>query len=211
LAKQVSTNKVLRGEKITRALALFTIFSVEYFGLVILAFSMFDQDYNPITLPASDYGVGRFALEMNLGFFLAGIGFIAFAVANLRQRTERRSRVATGFLVVAGLVLTIDSYFHTNLQGQPADTGAVIHGFGGFFFFLTAPIGILLVARKLSRSSFLITLVALLIGFVILGAPDNAGGLAERVLLAVIFFSVILDTINLYSRSKSLETVRISG
>src|SRR5579872_3300789 len=101
--------KTLREEKTIRALAFFTIFSVAYFGLVILVLSLFDADYNPITLPASDYGVGRFAPEMNFGFFIAGIGFISFAVANLRQRTQSKSRIATGFLFVAGLVLIMNS------------------------------------------------------------------------------------------------------
>ena len=198
-------------EKNNRGLALFSIFSIGYFGLVILVLSLFDSDYNPIALPASDYGVGRFALEMNLGFFVAGVGFLAFALANLRQKTQRKSKVASGFLFAAGLVLIMDSFFHTNLQGQPADTGALIHGFGGFLFFITAPVGILLVARKISRARFAVTLVALIIGFVILGAPDNAGGLAERLILLVIFSSMIINALNLYSKTKSTELVSASA
>ena len=55
-----------------------------------------------------------------------------------------------------------------------------------------------MVSRKVNRSRFVLTLVALLIGFVILGAPDNAGGLAERLILLVIFSSIIMGFLSLY-------------
>jgi hypothetical membrane protein len=146
---------------------------------VILLLSLFDTDYNPITLAASDYGVGRFALEMNLGFLLGGMGMIAFAIAYYRQKTRPKSRVGSAFLFFAGLILIMDSYFTTYVGGGPTPFHAVIHGFGGLLFFISAPVGLLLVSRKISRMRLALTLVALLIGFVILGAPDNASGLGS--------------------------------
>jgi hypothetical membrane protein len=184
-----------------RDLALIAVVGVSYFGLTILLLTLFTTDFNPITQAASDYGVGPFAIEMNLGFFVGGIGMIAFASANSLQRNAPKSRAASVLLLIAGLVLIMDSYFTTNVEGGPSTLHGTIHGFGGLFFFITAPIGILLVSRKISRRRFLMTLVSLVVGFAILAAPLNAGGLAERVILLVIFSSVIASSLRLGNRS----------
>jgi len=203
MAKQGNSdgNLVAARESRTRILSLVSFFGVFYFGLVILLLSLLDTDYNPITQAASDYGVGRFAIEMNLGFFIAGIGMCAFALANVLQKQRIKSRVGPAFLFIAGVVLIMDSYFTTNAEGGPATLHGTIHGFGGLFFFITAPVGILLVSRKVSRCRTLVTLVGLIIGFIVLGAPDSASGLAERLILLVIFSSVIVASLDLYRLS----------
>lgn len=183
-------------------LLAFSILAVSYFGLVILALSLFDGDYNPISEAASNYGVGRFAIPMNLGFLVAGIGFIAFSVAYHEIRQDRISRTGPAFLFFAGLILVMDSYFTTNLPGAPATLHGTIHGFGGLLFFISAPVGILLVSRKISRSRFFSTLLALLVGYVVLGLPINAGGLGERLILLVIFASVITFSLRLMKNSR---------
>lgn len=185
----------------SRALALMAIVGVSYFGLTMLLLTLFTNDYNPITQAASDYGVGPFAAEMNLGFFVGGIGMIAFALANALQRNAPKSSAASVLFVIAGLVLIMDSYFTTNIEGGPSTLHGTIHGFGGLFFFITAPIGILLVSRKSGRRQFLVTLVGLLVGFIILAAPISAGGLAERVIILMIFSSVIAFSLRLRAYS----------
>ena len=174
-----------------RVLSLVAVLGVSYFGLTILLLSLLTTDYNPISQAASDYGVGRFAIEMNLGFLIGGIGVIAFSSATAMQRTGRRSRAGAALFFIAGLVLIMDSYFTTNIEGGPSTLHGTIHGFGGLVFFTTSPIGVLLVSRKFGRRRFLITLAALAIGFTVLLANLNAGGLAERVILLVIFSSII--------------------
>jgi hypothetical protein len=47
--------------------------------------------------------------------------------------------------------------------GQPTLHGT-IHGFGGLFFFITAPVGIFVVSRHLGRMRFGVTLAGLIIG-----------------------------------------------
>ena len=69
----------------TRTLARVGALGVSYFGLTILLLSIVDTDYNPISQVASDYGVGRFAIEMNVGFLVGGIGLIALAWVIGRQ------------------------------------------------------------------------------------------------------------------------------
>lgn len=187
---------------IQRILALVAMIGVSYFGLVILLLTLFDGEFNPITEAASDYGVGHFALAMNMGFFIAGVGFVAFALSyTICKMQAKKSKIAPVFLVIAGLVLMMDSVFTTNLPGQSSLHGT-IHGFGGFFFFITAPIGSLLISRKQSLQEFLVTLVSFIIGFAILGAPINESGLAERIVLLVIFSLVILNSVRLYRDSK---------
>jgi hypothetical membrane protein len=189
-------------ESRTRILSLVALFGVSYFGSVILLLSLLDTDYNPITQFASDYGVGRFAIIMNLGFLIGGIGICAFAIANVLQKQRIKSRVGPAFLLVAGGVLIMDSYFTTNIEGGQATLHGTIHAFGGLFFFITAPLGILLVSRNVNPRRTLVTLIGLVVGFIVLGAPDNASGLAERLILLVIFSSVIVASLDLYRNSK---------
>jgi hypothetical membrane protein len=175
----------------TRNLARVAIVGVSYFGLTILLLCVFDTEFNPITQAASDYGVGSFALEMNLGFFVGGIGLIAFAWAVSSRNTARRSRVGSVLFFVAGLVLIMDSYFTTNVEGGPSTLHGLIHGFGGFIFFITAPVGVLLVSRKFGRRRVLIAAMGLTVGFALLASNAGLSGLAERVILLVIFSSVV--------------------
>lgn len=176
----------------TRALAQIAVLGVAYFGLTMLLLSLLDTDYNPISQAASDYGVGRFAIEMNLGFLVGGIGLIAFAWALGRQGTARRSKAGTALFFAAGLVLIMDSYFTTNVEGGPATLHGTIHGFGGLIFFIAAPIGVLLVSRKFGRGRVLMAAVGLIVGFALLAVNAGLSGLAERLILLVIFSSVIV-------------------
>ena len=132
----------------TRALARVAVLGVSYFGLTILLLSLLDPDYNPISQAASDYGVGRFAIEMNLGFLVGGVGLMAFAWALGRKGTNRRSKAGSTLFLIAGLVLIMDSYFTTNVEGGTVTLHGTIHGFGGFIFFITTPIGVLILSRK---------------------------------------------------------------
>jgi hypothetical membrane protein len=186
-----------------RALLIFSILAVSYFGLVILVLSLFDSDYSPVTEAASNYGVGRFGILMNLGFLMAGLGFLAFAIAYRKIKEEGKSRLGPGFLFFAGLILIMDSYFTTNLPNSPSTLHGTIHGLGGLFFFISAPVGILLVSRKIGRERFYATLLALLAGYVVLGVPLDVAGLGERLILLVIFVSMITFSLRLLEVSGS--------
>ncbi|HEV2137836.1 MAG TPA: DUF998 domain-containing protein [Nitrososphaerales archaeon] len=174
-----------------RILAIVGMLGTTYFGLTMLALTLFDGDYSPISQAASDYGVGRFAVEMNLGFFIGGIGLIAFAWAYGRKDAIVRSRGGAALFFVAGLVLIMNSYFMTNIEGGPATIHGTIHGLGGFVFFVTAPIGVILVCRKFSRGSLLTAALSLVVGFGLLEV-GGLSGLAERVILLIVFVTVIL-------------------
>jgi hypothetical membrane protein len=183
------------------AFTLVAVLGESYFALTVLLLSLFDSDYNPITQVASDYGVGRYAFEMNLGFFIGGIGLIAFALGLAKQHGRLRSRAGSVLLFLAGSVLVMDSYFTTSIEGTAPTLHATIHGFGGLIFFITAPVGVLLISRRTGRMRFSITLLALLVGFGLLVASSvlslNAGGLAERIIIEAILWSVVFAAPNL--------------
>lgn len=168
---------------------------VAYFGLTILALSIFDGDYSPISQAASEYGVGRFAAEMNLGFLVGGIGFLAFAWAVSKKESVIGSRAVAVLLFIAGLVLIMNSYFTTNPEGAPATLHGTIHGFGGLIFFITAPLAVVLLSRRFGRGAMVVTVACLALGFALLGAGAGLGGLAERVILLVIFTGVVIGSL----------------
>lgn len=172
-----------------------SVLGVGYFGLTILVLSLLDSDYSPVAQAASDYGVGRFALEMNLGFFLGGMSLIAFAYLLSREAAEKRSRAATVLFLVAGAILMVDSYFTADIQGAPLTMHGLIHAFGGLGFFITAPLGTVLVSRRTGRLGLGLTLLGLLAGFALLAANVDAAGLAERLILLVVFTSVVYRSV----------------
>jgi hypothetical membrane protein len=181
-----------------KALALAGAICTAYFGLTILTLSLFDTDYSPISQVASDYGVGRYSLEMNVGFFVGGVGLIAFALAYRLDLGTERSRAGPILLFVAGLVLLMESYVTTDLEGAPATLHGIIHAFGGLVFFVVAPVGTLLIYRRRGRGRLLSVLGGLVFGFLLLAANIGTGGLAERVILLVVFTSVILASVDLF-------------
>lgn len=186
------------------ALRFVAVVGPAYFALVVFLLSVFDPDYNAITQVASDYGVGRFALVMNSGFLVAGVALIAFAFGFALQSTGVRSRAGSLLFVIAGSVLMMDSFFTTDLEGTPQTLHGLIHGFGGFFFFLSAPMGLLLVTSRLDRRRFLIAVTAVIISFasLVLNAALSvgAGGLAERIVIELLLSSVVYAAFGLSSQ-----------
>lgn len=182
-------------------LGVIAVVGVSYFGLTILLLSLFTRDYSPITQVASLYGIGPFAVEMNLGFLLTGIGLIAFALANAMQRKDRVSWAGSFLLVIDGLAFAMDSYFTTSPEGAQATLHNTIHGLGGAIIFFTAPIALLLVYSRLGRGKFLVVLAAFIIGVFFEVANSalslNLGGLAERYLIYFILGSVLFASIGI--------------
>ncbi len=148
-------------------------------------------------------------MVMNTGFFVGGIGMVAFALTVRSPTSNRGSRAGAVLLFIAGLVLIMDSYFTTNVESAPPTLHGTIHGFGGLIFFITAPVGVLVTARKFGTRRFVLTLAGLIVGFGLLLANLNLGGLAERVILFVIFSSVVVDSLSLAtSETRRVENER---
>ena len=186
---------------------LVAICGVSCFGLIILTLSLLTNDYNPMNHFASDYGVGHFALEMNLGFLIGGIGLVAFATSIFLQNIGRISKIGASLIVIAGLILGLNAFFTTDIEGTPHTLHGIIHALGGGIFFLSSPIGILLVYYQLDKIKFLIALAAFIISVIFLVVNTslslNAGGLAQRIILLVIFSTIIVSSLRSFKDSSN--------
>jgi hypothetical membrane protein len=175
---------------------------VGYLGAVILILSLAWTQYSPVTQVASDYGVGAFAPEMNAGFFLAGVGVISLAVAVIRSGATRGQKAGACLFLLDGLALAVNAFFQTDLEGAAGTLHGTIHAVGGVVFFFTSPVGILLVAHGFGRRWFRGALLSLALAVAALAGNGalglNAGGLAERVLILVVFLSLILIAARIY-------------
>ncbi len=170
-------------------------------GLVILVLSLFTADYSPVTQVASDYGVGRYALEMNSGFFLAGVGMLSLAVATMTSNLRRSAKVGGALLLPGGVALIMNAFYQTDVEGAARTFHGLVHGLGGAVFFFTAPVGLLLISAALGRRRFAFTLaafVAVIVAFILDSVLAlNASGLAERFLIGVAFSSAVLTAYRL--------------
>jgi len=187
--------KILR----EKGLSLLAVVGTSYFAVTVLLLSLFDPDYSPISKVASDYGVGRFAIEMNVGFLLGGIGILAFVAHLLRTAGGPKSRIALALLTLSGLILATDSLVIADLEGTSPTLHGTIHGLGGFFFFVAAPVGVILVTRRIGSRLFLAAVVSFAIGFGFLFSSSllalNAGGLAERIIIETILLSIAYSSV----------------
>jgi len=186
-------------------LASMAMAGVGYLGLVILVLSLFTTEYNPITQVASDYGVGTYALEMNAGFLVAGIGTLSLAAAGLHSLEGRSGRVGSALFVPAGVALILNAFYNTDIEGAVTTVHGTIHGFGGVVFFLTTPIALLLVGYGFGRKRFALTLLAVAVGPGALALDSvlalDATGLAERVVILVVFSCMILTSLKILRES----------
>lgn len=201
-ASVTQSGKAPRGRAI---LAVVGILGPLYFASTILILSLLPTGYDPITQFASDYGVGSYAVEMNLGFLLGGVGLAAFALAAATAKKSRKSRAGSVLVFFAGMVLVIDGFLTTDVEGSPHTLHGFIHAFGGFLFFLTAPVGLLLLVSSgfgRRRRRVLLTLLAFVAAFGFLVANSalslNAAGVSERMILLVVFASVIFGSLQLF-------------
>jgi hypothetical membrane protein len=201
----VSTDEPPRRSWTLSALCIIAVVGVGYLGAVIFVLSLFWNGYSPISQVASDYGVGAYAFEMNSGFLLAGLGVMSLALALLLSDTTRGQKVGAVLLFPAGLALVANAFFTTDLEGAAQTLHGIVHGVGGAVFFFTSPVALLLVSRGYGGRWFLATLAALLVavaGLALDGALMlNAGGLAERGIIFVVFSLLILTAAKIYKEA----------
>ncbi len=186
------------------ALSILAMVGVGYLGGVILVLSLASAEYSPVTQVASDYGVGAYAPEMNTGFFLAGVGVLALALAILTSRS-RLEKVGALFLLPAGLALVINAFFQTDIEGAASTLHGTIHAVGGAVFFVAAPVGLLLVSRGMGGLRFYLTLAAFVATAAFLALDGalglNVAGLGERVMVLFVFASLLLTSAKVYAEA----------
>jgi hypothetical membrane protein len=184
------------------ALALTAMLGVAYFGSVILVLSLGTTEYNPVAQFASDYGVGAYGPEMNSGFFLAGVGVAALALAILTSGWTRVQKIGAGCLIPAALALLLSGLFQTDIEGAPPTFHGAVHNMAGVVFFLVSPVGLLLISRGFGRLWLAATGAAFASGLLFVIANGAMGldatGLAERIVILFVFASIILAAAKVY-------------
>ena len=176
------------------------------FTATFLAQEAFRRDeYHPLAEPVSALEAGPNGWIQQLNFVVFGVLTIAFAIGLHRGiRPTRSGIVGPALLLVSGIGLLYGAIFplREDAAGVTYDPG--LHFIGGFMFFLTSALGLIVVSRRLARDSrwrgiamyTLIAGIAALVGFAIGGTlvvPDATPlhdwlGLYQRlVVLAVIF------------------------
>lgn len=190
------------------ALAIAAIVGVAYFGMVILMLSLGTNQYNPITQFASDYGVGTYGPEMNSGFFLAGVGIIALALAVLTSGGTRAQKIGAACLLPSGLALLLSGFFQTDVEGAVPTFHGAVHNMAGVAFFLVSPVGLMLISKEYGRPWLVVTAVAFGSGLLFAVANSsmglNATGLSERVVILFVFTSMILTAARVYGEAEPL-------
>lgn len=183
------------------ALCGIAIAGIGYFGLVMLVLSLFTTQYSPLSQYASDYGVGAYGPEMNSGFFLAGAGFISLALVVLTSGSGSRTKTGGALLALDGLALMMAGSYQADIEGAVATFHGQVHNFAGVMFFLTSPVAMLLVSSRFGRRRFATTFFAMIgaVVFVTLNGVLglDATGLAERLVLLVLFPSLVFASTSL--------------
>jgi hypothetical membrane protein len=201
----VSTDEPPARSFIKRGLCVVSAAGVGSLGLVILALNFISTEYSPITQAASDYGVGTYALEMNTAFFFAGLGFLCLAFVALGTAKGRAAVAGSAAMVPAGVALLFDGFYHADIEGAAVTLNGTIHAVAGVLFFSTASLGLLLMSgqfgrngRRLVRPGFLVAFAFLVLDG-LLGL--DASGLAERIVILVVFSSAIANSVRFYGSS----------
>ncbi len=173
-----------------KALAVVGMVGIACFGLTVLALHFAPTGYDPIRQVVSDYAVGRFAVEMELGFFAGGVGLVALAVAIALANQGRTSKSGASLLVVAGAALFIVGAFPTDIEGAAVTLHGTVHGILSLVVFTLSPVGMLLVSYAEGRRLFWTTASALLAAGSFVTAQItfslDVAGLAERLFILVL-------------------------
>lgn len=177
-----------------RALALAGLLGTAWFILTVTALHLEPTGYNPVTQTVSDYGVGKFAAAMDLGFFSGGAGLFCIALALGSGPGRQRGtglRAGATLLLVAGIALFLVGLFPTDLEGTPGTAHGAAHGLLSLAVFTLGPAGMIVLARTQDHHWLLATLGALGVAAasLVINAAFalDANGLAERAVIAVVF------------------------
>ena len=198
----IDTDEPPKRSLVRTALCALSVAGVGYLGSVILALSLFWTQYSPISQFASDYGVGAFGPEMNAGFFLAGAGVVSLALV-APSGPGSNHRAAAFLLFLDGLCLVASAFFQTDIEGAAATFHGGVHNFAGVVFFITSPVAVMLLGRRFGSRWFFIALAAVAgaVAFVVANGVLGLGatGLAERMVILVVFSGLILTSVRLLS------------
>lgn len=162
-----------------------------------------------MTQAVSDYGVGRYALEMNLAFFAFGIGIIALALAlSSLGSSSALGQLGTTAFLVAGLCLFAVGFFPTDLEGAPNTAVGTAHSLLSVVAFLAIILGTLVLSRRFRRTdslrpfykSSMALAILIVVLLVILSFVQTVGylGIGERVFIFSFYSWMLLTSVRIF-------------
>jgi hypothetical membrane protein len=173
-----------------KIVALIAILGLAYFGLTVLVLHFLPTGYDPVRQFISDYAVGQYALEMELGFFAFGVGVAALAVAIALASDSRIFRFGASMLFFNGVCLFLVGLFPTDIEGAATTLHGGIHLALSLVVFSLNPACILFISYGKGRK-WLVTALSSLVFAGVVVAVDvalalGAAGLAERLFVLVL-------------------------
>jgi hypothetical membrane protein len=185
-----------------KIVALMAILGMGYFGLTVLVLHFLPTGYDPVRQFVTDYAVGQYALEMELGFFAFGAGVAALAIAIALANDSRIQRFGASMLFFTGVCLFLVGLFPTDVEGAAVTLHGEIHFVLSSVVFILTPISILLVSYGKGRRWFVTALSSLILAGIIVPVTVTptlgAGGLVERIFVLVLLVWQLGFSVDLY-------------
>jgi hypothetical protein len=191
----------------TRAFPTVALTGMIYFGLTVVALHFLPTGYNPMTQAVSDYGVGPYAVWMDLAFFAFGIGIVALAISLARfALSSRLGRVGVLLLSIAGVCIFTVGFFPTDLEGAPLTATGVVHVNLSALAFIALVLGTLILSQSFRRSevlrgfykSSMVLSVIVTVAFVIV--VIRLSGLTERAFILAFYSWLSLTSVRILER-----------
>jgi hypothetical membrane protein len=176
-----------------------------YFGLTVVALHFLPTGYDPITQAVSDYGVGRYAVWMNLAFFTFGIGIVALAISlTLFGVASRLGRAGIALLAIAGVCIFTIGFFPTDLEGTPTTATGRVHVNLSALAFIALVLGTPMLSQSFQRSealkrfykSSMVLSLIVAVAFVI--AVIGLSGLTERAFILTFYSWLSLTSFRIF-------------
>jgi hypothetical protein len=186
-----------------RTLSRVVIATVLYYVVVVALLHFLQPGIDPVASPVSAYVLTSSGALMTSTYFVRAVSLIAM-VAGLRRVLRRAMGSTIGVIMVsvAAVASVTAGAFPAEQQLPPQTLSGIIHSASGIVFALTIAAAVILITlsvRKDARWRGVVTLVTWLAVGVAISAvlfpvldPRGAGGLAQRIHLALVFAWMIV-------------------
>jgi hypothetical protein len=191
----------------TRVFPTVALAGMIYFGLTVVALHFLPTGYDPMTQAVSDYGVGQYAVWMDLAFFAFGIGIVALAISLARFTiSSRLGRVGVLLLSIAGVCTFTVGFFPTDLEGAPLTATGLVHLNLSALAFIALVLGTLILSQSFRRSEVLrrfyksSTVLSVIVAVAFVIVVIRLSGLTERAFILAFYSWLSLTSVRILER-----------
>lgn len=133
-----------------RTFARWATILVAVYVLLDVVIGLLPPHYSIVSAPESDYGVGPFALLMDVNFLVRGASAALLVLALARSRRVSGRHVGLVAFSLWGLGSALLAFFPTDLAGYAATAHGTVHLTAAGIAFLAAAIGMSALGRSAS-------------------------------------------------------------